>query len=107
MTTSRTRNGTKEYRLYQSQAQPLPRHGKLPTQKEVSLAVSFELQNTEADFNLQEKTAVSEIFNFTFLLVVAFKIMRFQKSQCVYISMEPGLQSWFYALGSIVERKGG
>ena len=99
MTTSRTRNGTKEYRLYQSQAQPLPRHGKLPTQKEVSLAVSFELQNTEADFNLQE--------NFTFLLVVAFKIMRFQKSQCVYISMEPGLQSWFYALGSIVEGKGG
>ena len=61
MTTSKTRSGTKEFRIYQSQPQPLPRHGKLPTQREVSLAVSYLLQNTEADYNFQEKSAVSSV----------------------------------------------
>ena len=58
---SKTRGGTKEFRLYKCQAQPLPRDGKLPTYSQVSLAVSFELQNTETVFNMQEKTAVSSV----------------------------------------------
>ena len=33
---TKTRGGTKEFRIYKSQPQPLPCHGKLPTQKEVS-----------------------------------------------------------------------
>ena len=61
VTTSKTRGGTKEFRLYKCQAQPLPHDGKLPTYSQVSLAVSFELQNTESAFNMQEKTAVSSV----------------------------------------------
>ena len=52
--TSRTRGGAKEFKLYKAHAQKLPRDGKLPTQLEVSLAVSFELQNTQAAFNLHD-----------------------------------------------------
>ena len=59
--TAKTRGGTKEFRIYKAQAQKLPRHGKLPTQMEVSLAVSYELHNTDAAFNVQEKTAVSSV----------------------------------------------
>ena len=59
--TSKTRHGKKEFRIYKSQPKPLPRHGKLPTQREVSLAVSYLLQNTEADYNFQEKSAVSSV----------------------------------------------
>ena len=59
--TSRTRGGAREFKLYKAHAQKLPRDGKLPTQLEVSLAVSFELQNMEAAFNVQEKTSVSSV----------------------------------------------
>ena len=59
--TAKTRGGAKEFRIYKAQAQKLPCHGKLPTQMEVSLAVSYELHNTDAAFNVQEKTAVSSV----------------------------------------------
>ena len=52
--TSKTRHGKKEFSIYKSHPQPLP-------QKEVSLAVSYLLQNTEADYNFQEKSAVSSV----------------------------------------------
>ena len=42
--TSRTRGGAKEFKLFKAHGQKLTRDGKLPTQLEVSLAVSFELR---------------------------------------------------------------
>ena len=61
MTTSKTRGGTREFKIYKCHPKALPHDGKLPTYSQVSLAVSFELQHTEAAFNMQEKTAVSTV----------------------------------------------
>ena len=61
VTTSKTRGGTREFKIYKCHPKALPHDGKLPTYSQVSLAVSFELQHTEAAFNMQEKTAVSTV----------------------------------------------
>ena len=39
--------------IYGEKARPLPQDGKLPTNRDVDLAVEFHLENTEADYHDQ------------------------------------------------------
>ena len=47
--------------IYGEKARPLPQDGKLPTNRDVDLAVEFHLENTEADYHDQHKLAVKAI----------------------------------------------
>ena len=47
--------------IYGEKACPLPQDGKLPTNRDVDLAVEFHLENTEADYHDQHKLAVKAI----------------------------------------------
>ena len=47
--------------IYGEKARPLPLDGKLPTSKDVDLAVEFQLENTEAGYQDQQKSAVKSV----------------------------------------------
>ena len=54
-------SGDPNIAIYGEKARPLPLDGKLPTSKDIDLAVEFQLENTQAGYQDQQKSAVKAV----------------------------------------------